>query len=201
MKTFAAITDYAMTSPEDRRRTFREAVALGIAALAVALAAGLRLWIAATGSIRENYRQYLTGVAVSASQLVNPELHGKIRQPSQLNDAEYLRAVEPLRRLRATVPDVRYVYTMVRDGDQFRFVLDAADPGDHDGDGVEDQSGVWEICTEREPAMLAAMGTGSESGIPAATDRPFSDKWGTFMTGWAPLKDESGHQFGALGVD
>ncbi len=37
----------------------------------------------------------------------------KSRKPEQLNDADYLRAVEPLRRLRHAVPDIHYVYTLV----------------------------------------------------------------------------------------
>ena len=33
------------------------------------------------------------------------------------------------------------------------------------------------------------------------TDQPYPDKWGNFMTGWAPLLDAEGRQYGALGVD
>jgi PAS domain S-box-containing protein len=82
-----------------------------------------------------------------------------------------------------------------------RFVLDAATPGDHDGDDVDDQARLWEIYTESDPAMIVAFGNGREPGQAAATDRPYSDKWGSFMTGWAPLIDAAGEQFGVLGID
>ncbi|MBL8270745.1 putative bifunctional diguanylate cyclase/phosphodiesterase [Steroidobacter sp.] len=191
----------ALQRVDGRQQLRREAVAIASATFAVTLAAIAGLWITSTASIKENYRHYLIGLAVTASHLVDPELHAAIHQPNQLNDASYLRAVEPLRRIRAGTPDVRHVYTMVRDAEKVRFVLDAADPGDKDGDGIEDQAGVWEVYQDREPAMLEALGTATTSGIAAATDRPFSDKWGAFMTGWAPLRDSDGRQYGAVGVD
>jgi PAS domain S-box-containing protein len=49
--------------------------------------------------------------------------------------------------------------------------------------------------------MPVAFGDGREPGRAAATDRPYGDKWGSFMTGWAPLIDTTGEQFGALGID
>jgi diguanylate cyclase (GGDEF)-like protein/PAS domain S-box-containing protein len=161
----------------------------------------LGLWIAAATSIRDNYGHYLSSIARTAAQRVDPDLHRGLRDPAQQNGPDYVRVVEPLRQMRAVLPDVHYVYTMVRDGDVVRFVLDAADPGDHDGDGVDDQSGLWEAYEDRDPAMLTAFGDGTAPGKAAATDQPFSDKWGSFMTGWAPLLDREGRQYGALGVD
>ncbi|MEJ0098267.1 MAG: hypothetical protein WDO12_00335 [Pseudomonadota bacterium] len=83
---------------------------------------------------------------------------------------------------------MRYIYTMVRGDDGLmHFVLDAADAGDHDGDGIEDQSDVWEVYSQTDPAMPVALGDGRTPGHASATSEPASDKWGDFMTGWAPL--------------
>jgi len=193
--------DYAKTIASGRRQTLRETLAIATATLAAAVAGVVGLWITSSATIRDNYSHYLKGVAISAAQLVDPELHASLRDPVQLNGEEYRRAVAPLRRMRAAVPDVRYIYTIVREGGRVRFVLDAADPGDHDGDGVNDQAGLREIYEDGDPAMLEALGSDGVPGHAAATDRPYSDKWGSFMTGWAPLFDESGRQIGALGVD
>ena len=99
------------------------------------------------------------------------------------------------------MPGIKYVYTLVRDGDQIRFILDGADPGDNDGDGVEDRSGVWELCKNKQSAVQVAVGRRGAPGRPAATDEPYTDPWGTFMTGYAPFFDASGKQAGAVGVD
>jgi diguanylate cyclase (GGDEF)-like protein/PAS domain S-box-containing protein len=178
-----------------------EAFGVAICVLAAVTAGVVGLWASSESTVRDNYQHYLTGLALAAAQQVDPSLHDRMRQPDQLNGPEYARVVAPLRRMRVAVPDIRYIYTTVRDGPTVRFVLDAADPGDHDGDGVEDQSGVWEAYDDADPAMLAALGSESETGVPAATDEPYSDKWGTFMSGYAPLLDAAGRQIGAIGVD
>jgi diguanylate cyclase (GGDEF)-like protein/PAS domain S-box-containing protein len=191
----------AAAAKRDRRRLVRETLAVALAASIIAAVGVIGLWIAAARTIRDNYGSYLTGIARAAAQHVDPALHNSLRDPAQRNGPDYARAVEPLRQMRAALPDVRFIYTMVRDGDQVRFVLDAAHPGDHDGDGIDDQAALWEIYAEREPAMMAALGAAGIPGKAAATDRPFGDKWGNFMTGWAPLMDAQGQQFGALGID
>src|SRR5262249_44973167 len=93
------------------------------------------------------------------------------------------------------------IYTMVHENGEFHFVLDATEPGDHDGDGVNDQASVWELYEETDSAMPAVFGLDGQPGRAAATNHPFDDKWGSFMTGWAPLRDARGVQYGALGVD
>jgi diguanylate cyclase (GGDEF)-like protein/PAS domain S-box-containing protein len=180
-----------------RRQAFFESASVSAAALIVVGCGILGLWVTSTNSIRDNYHDYLLGLAQTASRLVDPGLHNSIRQPEQRNGPDYTRAVDPLRRMRAALSDVHYIYTVVQDGTEVRFVLDAAEPGKLGPDGIDDQSGVWEVYDERDPAMLQALNNGQA----AVTDRPYSDKWGTFMTSWAPLKDESGRQIGAVGVD
>jgi hypothetical protein len=48
--------------------------------------------------------------------------------------------------------------------------------------------------------MNAALGTVGTPAHAEATDAPYEDEWGTFMTGWAPLPDASG-QRAVVGVD
>lgn len=185
----------------DRRQARRETL-LAAAATTLALVVGtVGMWIALSGTIHADYQRYLTGLAQSAALLVDPAMHRSLNDPAQHEGPEYRQAVEPLRRLRATLPEARYIYTAVRDGTRVRFVLDAAIPGDHDGDGINDQAQLWEIYPDSDPAMLLAFGDGEGVGRAAATDRPYGDKWGLFMTGWAPLIDADGEQFGALGID
>jgi diguanylate cyclase (GGDEF)-like protein/PAS domain S-box-containing protein len=186
---------------EDRRRAWRESVYIAVAAV-VAVGAGiLGLWVSSTASIRQNYHHYLIGMAEAAAQQVDPSLHQTIRDPAQRNGPEYRRVVAPLRRMRMAVSDIRYIYTVVADGPNVRFVLDAADEGDHDGDGLDDQAGLWEIYDDADPTIWIALGRDGVAGRPVATAKPYSDKWGSFMTGWAPIRDASGRQIGVVGVD
>ncbi len=185
----------------ERRQAWRETCYIAIAAL-VAVGAGVfGLWLASTRAIRDNYHHYLIGMAEVAAQQVDPERHQAIREPAQRNGPEYRVVVAPLRRMRASVPDIRYIYTAVSDGDVVRFVLDAADAGDHDGDGIDDQAMVWEHYDDADPAIWVALGSDAAGGRAVATEQPYTDKWGSFMTGWAPIRDARGRQIGVAGID
>jgi diguanylate cyclase (GGDEF)-like protein len=183
-----------------RRRALWEALAISAVALLVVGAGVLGLWVSSMATIRENYQQYLIGLAQTAASMIDPSLQTTIRRPDQINGPDYQRAIAPLRRMRASVADVHYIYTVVQDHAQVRFVLDASTPGLSAG-GVQDQAGVWELYEERDPAMLKALGNGTTPGAAAATDAVLADKWGSFMTGWAPIVDAAGAQIGAVGVD
>ena len=190
----------ALLAGGNRRRASWEAAAVSATALVVVGAGIFGLWYTSSRTIRDNYHQYLIGLAQTAASMIDPVLQTTLRRPDQLNGPDYTRAVAPLRRMRARVADVHYIYTVARDHSEVHFVLDAAVPR-LGANGVEDQSGVWEVYTERDPAMLLALGNGIGPGIAAATDEPYGDKWGTFMTGWAPIFDAAGGQIGAVGVD
>jgi diguanylate cyclase (GGDEF)-like protein/PAS domain S-box-containing protein len=194
-------TRAARTAPLIRRRALWESLGACLGALLIVGAGIFGLWVTSTHSIRDNFHHYLIGLAETASTLVDPGLHRALHGPEQRNDVNYTRAVDPLRRMRRAVADVHYVYTIVREGSSVRFVLDAADPGRRTRNGIDDQAGVGEVYGKRDPAMLLALGADGQPGVAAATDRPYVDQWGTFMTGWAPLRDAAGAQFGAIGVD
>jgi diguanylate cyclase (GGDEF)-like protein/PAS domain S-box-containing protein len=185
----------------DRRHAAVEAILMALACMATVSAGVAGVLTSSEAGIRSNYRHYLTGLALAAAQQVDSSLHARIRDPRQIDGPEYLAAVQPLRRFRDAIPDVRFVYTVVRDGERVRFVLDAAEPGDADGDGVEDRSGVWEPYDDADAAMYTALGNGGAAGVSASTEQPYRDRWGTFMSGYAPFFDIAGTEAGVVGVD
>ncbi len=186
-----------------QKQALREAVGVALITLILVAAAILGLWTTSRNSITDNFRHYVMGLAQVGATLIDPQLHNSIRRPEQLNDADYTRAVEPLRRMCKAVADIHYVYTLVRDGDTVHFVLDAADPKARNIHGLADQSGVWQpyLYVDDATDMFEALGTPDRHGRPSATLEPISDEWGTFMTGFAPIFDSSHQQIGIVGVD
>jgi diguanylate cyclase (GGDEF)-like protein len=185
----------------DRRRALLEALAVGLAVSVAVGAAISGLWYSAQSTVRDNYREYLVQLATAAAVQVDPVAHAAIRRPEQMDSPEYRAAVEPLRRMRTAIPKIRYLYTLAWDGSSARFVLDSADPGDADNDGVEDRSAVGDVSVSEQTAKLEALGWNGQRGRPTATDQPYTDPWGTFMTGYAPIVDAAGRQEGVVGVD
>jgi diguanylate cyclase (GGDEF)-like protein/PAS domain S-box-containing protein len=181
----------------DRRRARREAVAIGFAVF-IAVAMGIiGLWLSSGRAIRENYRHYLKGIATAAASQVDPDLQQLIREPSQRRGELYARAALPLRQMRAAVPDVLYIYTAVRDGDDVRYVLDVSDDADKRSDG----GSIWQPYAGNDRTLMAAFDSAEHRGYAVATDEPYVDEWGSFMTGWAPIRAVDGRQVGIAGVD
>lgn len=81
---------------------------------------------------------------------------------------------------------VTYVYTLMpKDADYFQFVVDT-DPDDP-GEYAEDY--------EAQDAMFEAM-----QGVSSVTKDPFTDEWGTFYSGYAPISLD-GKVLGIVAVD
>jgi len=184
-----------------RRRARWEAMLLSALVLIVVGAAILGLWLSSRQSAYQDFSDYLTELAQEAATTIDPVLLEQIRRPEQLNDADYVRAVAPLRRLCQAVPKIHYAYTLARVGDTIHFVLDAADPHARTRSGQPEQSGVWEVYPHRNESMLQALGDAQTPGVATANLELGSDEWGIFMSGFAPIRDSRGRAIGAVGLD
>ncbi|MBI3776522.1 MAG: response regulator, partial [Gammaproteobacteria bacterium] len=159
------------------------------------------VWYVAGEHLRSEVRDDLVRLAMVVAANLDPELHDSLTDPAQMDGADYQRALIPLRAMRAKASGIKYVYTMVRRDGKIRFVLDAAEPGDHDGDGVEDRSALGEVYEDIDAGMLIAFGDATTPGRAIASEAPYKDKWGSFMTGYAPFYNRQGQPSGVVGVD
>lgn len=121
-------------------------------------------------------------IAVIAAENVDGEVFAKATE----GDETALLAVKDSLSFFLVGDSVTYVYTLMpKDADWFQFVVDT-DPDDP-GEYAEDY--------EAQDAMFEAM-----EGTPSVTKDPFTDEWGTFYSGYAPifLDDEA---LGIVAVD
>ena len=171
-----------------------------IAGMTVLYVIVLCTWLSYAISIRiqrETLDEELLVLARLAAAQIDPAAHAALTDPAQQNGEAYQVVVAPLREMLTAASAVRYIYTVRNSPEGPRFVVDAADSVDTDGDGVIDQSTLGELYEEADPTMIRALATGEA----AVTPEPYSDRWGTFVSAYAPVYRADGTLECIVGVD
>jgi diguanylate cyclase (GGDEF)-like protein len=127
---------------------------------------------------RLKYSAALLSTSVDASQL------DQIVSPADKALDSYKKGVAHLRELVASNPDIAFIYVMRRDGKDIRFVLDS------DPDTPGDPGEIYAVPVH---ALLEGFSK------PGSDRELFNDKWGTFMSGFAPLNGGGGRY--VIGID
>ncbi|MCU0661752.1 MAG: HAMP domain-containing protein [Myxococcota bacterium] len=144
---------------------------------------------AASKALREILSSELLAVAsIAATQIDGDALEGL--QAGMEDTPQFRALLTQLDAMRRAHPDMKYVYTMRRDGDAIRFVVDAdygnkADPG----------AGIDELYEERPPEMLEGFER------PSVDSDIAQDKWGATLSGYAPVKNRDGRMVALVGID
>ncbi|MFN4033430.1 MAG: hypothetical protein ACK4ME_07380, partial [Fimbriimonadales bacterium] len=143
----------------------------------------------------QEFNNNLLNLARAAATVIDPEQHQTF-QVGEEQTEKYQRAIEPLAKIQATDPKIKFIYTFVRKEGKIYFVLDATPPGDHDNDGVEDKSYIGDEYSEANRYAHLVFTTGQAQVTDIVTDR-----WGSFISAYVPLRDTQGKVIGAVGVD
>jgi len=180
-------------APARPLRPLRGSLLTGLGVFAVAGAALLYVYHEARQTLLSHTREHLVQLATTAAALVDPALHARV---SVRGDATYVSAIKPLLGLHRAVPEVYYVYTLVASPEGPRFILDTSfyirQPGDDNPVPT-----VGELYTDAPEAAARAF----RDGRAAASTEPYTDKWGTFLSGYAPFRAPGGGVAGVVGVD
>ncbi|MCC5824416.1 MAG: response regulator [Phycisphaerales bacterium] len=175
---------------------------------AVGLAAGVTLFCAAVVSITtvrqtaraaidQEVRDNLARLAGAVAATIDPEAHAFLTHPDQEWTDDYRVLNEPLTKVIHKTDGVRFVYTLRAVGEHLHFILDGTPMGDADGDGIEDHSFLMELYEDPDPAAWEAILYDRVT----VTTEPYTDLWGTFLSGFAPIRLPDGTVDGAVGVD
>jgi len=141
--------------------------------------------------LRNDTRQRLLDIVSVASLLVNPDAQAILTKPEQENSGLYLTEKRKLQEIRDSAGNLEYVYTMRFVGDQIEFVVDAET-------NPEDISHLGDIYYEAEPEFLEDMANLTEPMVDSVF---YTDRWGTFLSAYAPLYTSEGNIDTILGID
>lgn len=149
----------------------------------------------------ETQRELQT-VAENAARGIPADTHELVQKPGDEKTAGYAGIVTYLKAVRDGNPHIDDIYTLrptTRDG-VFTFVISAQDTADQNGDGVVEQAEVKpEIGEEYDASSLPRLLEGLAR--PSVDDGVTTDKWGSWISGYAPVKDATGKVIAVLGVD
>lgn len=134
----------------------------------------------------QDTRQEVLKLAAAAALLIDGDSHEKLtKEQDQLSIA--FKDIKTKMQSFQKETGVEYIYTLVQSGDdKTNFIIDAAetDPTDL---GYE---------YDYLPAMKSAF-----KGVASADENMFTDEWGTFLSGYAPIKNSEGKVVAIVGVD
>ena len=150
------------------------------------------LYETASGQVMKDIRRRLHDVTSAARYSIDTDLHSALIRPEQENSAGYMAIKRVLQHIRDTSTDIHFIYTMRQGPDgEILFVVDA----------------------ESDPEEIAHLGERYEKASPllkktfASMDKPviesdiYEDKWGRWLSGYAPIMSPEGRRVGVLGVD
>lgn len=179
-----------------RQRIRRESVLMAATVFTVAAVALTINYRAASDLLRAGFRAKLRDLSTIAASQVDPSLTSGLTRPEQMGDPAYRRASEPLVKLRQLVPEIFYAYGLRPTADGLRFTFDTSYYIKNEADSTP-VARPGELYDEAPEAALVAARTGTTT----VSAEPYTDRWGTFQSGFSPFKDSSGRVVGVVGID
>ena len=131
----------------------------------------------------------LRAVACVVASQINGDNFEKIR-PGDEKKPVFLSIRDDMYAAEKSNPDIKYIYTYrANDEKSVKFVVDS------EYGFSKDAAGIDEVYKDITPEMMKGM------TAPISESKFSTDKWGTFLSGYAPIKNSKGLLVGAVGID
>ncbi len=150
---------------------------------------------------RDNLRSRLIGIVSTASLMVDAEKLDRVRMPADEKLPEYAEIKAMLRRIKQANPDIHSIFAMRRspDPNSYLLIVDGADEAESNNN-VESEprerfGRVGEVYQVASPELQKAIHG-------PVTDRELSsDAKGSWLSGYAPIRDSNDKAVALLGID
>lgn len=173
----------------------------GIWSATAALVAGGVLFAYHAGEQQRAWeRLAIEGLAPTYATELALRGHDRVRLETPPDDPLYGSLIERQLAWQQLNENVQDIYTMRLDGDgRPRLIVDSETDYDHDGvfrGQREARTPIGEVYPKITPAMAAVF-----AGQIAYEDMPVTDRWGTWVSAYAPIHKADGSLDGMVGVD
>ncbi|HMP89353.1 MAG TPA: PP2C family protein-serine/threonine phosphatase [Kiritimatiellia bacterium] len=189
------------------KRTLKKRQWLGLILLCLAVSLPfLLLYKVSKNSVINEVRGHAMGVAIAVAAGIDPKEFSLAADQRNADSIEYKLIQSFIDRIALDNPDVRYIYTMQRSRDPLapswmvEFVVDQP-ARDYNQDGIIDESEMSEppgapYDSRGSPELVRGFMIPS-ADYEISPDPPYPD----LISGYAPIKNESGQSIGLVGVD
>ena len=127
-----------------------------------------------------------------ASLYVDTEIHSKIQYSNSENNDNYKLIKKQLQHIQKSIPNIHYIYTIRYDkNSKIRFVVDA----DKNHETIAHLGNIY------DDASVFLKNNINNINKPTVAPNFYTDKWGTFLSGYAPLSDSDGNIDAILAID
>jgi diguanylate cyclase (GGDEF)-like protein len=149
-----------------------------LAVLLVSGSIGTYFYLSAADSLMASLKNRLQNSAAMISQVVDAGPLTAIKGPQDIQTPIYRELLRLLRSFKKANPDIAFLYLMRRDGQRVIFVVDS------------DETAAQALPGREYKNAVPALWQGFEQ--PSVDNQISQDEWGSFMSGYAPLKNGNG---------
>ncbi len=148
---------------------------------------------------RHRLRIQIEGLAATYASELEEMGHAKIRLNTDPNDDLYQRMIQRQIRWLKLNPTIADIYTFRRHPQGNQLIVDSETDYDrnnkYEGDR-ESRTAIGEVWDEQSRFLNLAY-----DGENAFDDTPYTDRWGTWVSAYVPMRDDNGQVEAILGVD
>ncbi|SBS31080.1 hypothetical protein MSP8887_01427 [Marinomonas spartinae] len=138
----------------------------------------------------------ISSVSAAASTL-DGKLPASFNDKTVVSDPSYQKAAKKMERIREATPNIRYIYTCILKNGVVYFMVNPSPQNDANGDGIPDTPpALMTPYTDAPPELKKAL----KDHLIMTSSKPYKDKWGTFISGYAPFYNH-GKFIGVLAMD
>jgi hypothetical protein len=173
-----------------------------LVSLALLIIGNFATYVVRSQSIISDIKDELIASASQIAPLVPLQAHESLVQPEQQGSSDYTGIESMFQLIMAGNPAISDIYTLrpTRNPHEMLFIVSGQTTGDTNGDNIIDDNEIKPALgepynTEPYPQLEAAIIQ------PGVDDSINYDKWGAWLSGYAPIKDANGKTLAVLGVD
>jgi len=145
----------------------------------------------------EALRKAVLAIASTTALMVEPEEFKKINPDNPVFSGPFKHYNNLLHKVLENNPDIRYAYTLIETADP-NICIFAAD-AEYFGKDVMSEQDKKEL--KYDVSKIPELRDKTAFLNPVTTKDYYNDQWGTWLTGYAPLRDKDGKTLGVVAID